>query len=284
GLVGMIMAQGRTTPGELLPRALHALDLAETSAQRTDAMRAIMLTMGDWNIAKPKVELFSAYSLDSTGLKDPPFSRLLTYGPPRGRAREYGSLAPARDVGVRPPGRDGQNARADHAAIASDVRLPLPDGLEPPYRPVHGETDAPDRRRLARNGKEACGSEPASKAELVGTSCGTRGRTAHEIPRPHPVARRASGLRSSRSRCNRPPTRGAWATRGGEAVPRRDPPRRGIPSPPRTGRSPCRFACGRRAARLPRSLVRILGSRADHPAVSNQARSDGSHAIPRRSG
>src|SRR5262249_43137281 len=42
-------------------------------------MRAIMLTMGDWNIAKPKVELFSAYSLDSTGLKDPPFSRLITY-------------------------------------------------------------------------------------------------------------------------------------------------------------------------------------------------------------
>src|SRR5262249_37073142 len=102
--------------------------------------------------------------------------------PLRRRAREYGSLAPALDVGVRPPGRDGQNARADHAAIASDVRLPLPDGLEPPYRPVHGETDAPDRRRLARNGKEACGSEPASKAELVGTSCGTRGRTAHEIP------------------------------------------------------------------------------------------------------
>jgi putative heme-binding domain-containing protein len=83
GLVGLIMSPSPTTPGELLPRALRALELAETPAQRVDAMRAIVLTMGDWNIAKPNVELFSAYSLNWADMKDPPFSRLITHSAAR---------------------------------------------------------------------------------------------------------------------------------------------------------------------------------------------------------
>src|SRR5262245_52123293 len=70
--------RGRLTNTDLLRPALRALDAAESPAERADAARAVMLAMGDWNLASPKVELHSAYGLSFAHAKDGPYLRLLT--------------------------------------------------------------------------------------------------------------------------------------------------------------------------------------------------------------
>lgn len=48
----------------LVTAALKALETADTAADRLDALRALTVAMGDWNLASPPVELLSAYSLN----------------------------------------------------------------------------------------------------------------------------------------------------------------------------------------------------------------------------
>ncbi len=49
---------GKKHVGDYLHDALEAMERAESPADRLDAMRAIMLSLGDWNLAAPKLELF----------------------------------------------------------------------------------------------------------------------------------------------------------------------------------------------------------------------------------
>jgi putative heme-binding domain-containing protein len=64
---------------EYLNDAIHAFERAKSSADRVDAIRAIVLTLGDWNLSAPKVELFSAYSLPPSSKADAAYIRLVVH-------------------------------------------------------------------------------------------------------------------------------------------------------------------------------------------------------------
>jgi putative heme-binding domain-containing protein len=63
--------------GSLLSLATASVQRAKTIDEKRDAIRAIMLALGDWNIDKPAVEVFAAYSLKTSPDKRPGFHRLL---------------------------------------------------------------------------------------------------------------------------------------------------------------------------------------------------------------
>jgi len=75
--VALLMAHEQSQMKEFWPSALLALEKADSSDDRVDAIRAIMLAMGDWNLANPKLELYSAYSLGIAQPTEMAYFRLL---------------------------------------------------------------------------------------------------------------------------------------------------------------------------------------------------------------
>lgn len=62
----LLAAMWRAAPPdaeEIGMRAIEALGLARDRYTRVDAMRAVMLALGDWNVPKPSEEIFSGYEL-----------------------------------------------------------------------------------------------------------------------------------------------------------------------------------------------------------------------------
>jgi putative heme-binding domain-containing protein len=62
----------------LINDAAAALELTKTARDRADALRAIQLSLGDWNIHSSPIELFAAYSSPARKPEDRAYIRLVT--------------------------------------------------------------------------------------------------------------------------------------------------------------------------------------------------------------
>ena len=80
----------------LAAAAWKALDTAESTGERLEALRAVMLVMGDWNLNDPKVELVSAYSPSPNASGDSAYFRLAS----RSRMSRLLEAFPSADEGL----------------------------------------------------------------------------------------------------------------------------------------------------------------------------------------